>query len=228
MRLEKPAIWALMAALFLCSCSILPGIVSNAQNEFDQGVALFNSGKYQEAVPRFQRATELDANFGQAYLYLGRSYINLRSWGKALPPLREAYRLAPDETKNQVLSILVDALLSFGLDSFRAGDFTSAIGSFREVLGLQPTSAQGRSELVRALIAQGGALLTQGNLSSAISAYTEAAKLAPANFEAFFGLAKALFQNGDYSRALRAAEDAMRVSPANRDLQSFMQELRKR
>jgi cytochrome c-type biogenesis protein CcmH/NrfG len=56
----------------------------------------------------------------------------------------------------------------------------------------------------------------------------EAVKLAPANFEAIFGLARAFFRNGDYSKALQAAEDATRVSPSNRDLQSFMQDLRKR
>jgi cytochrome c-type biogenesis protein CcmH/NrfG len=56
----------------------------------------------------------------------------------------------------------------------------------------------------------------------------EAVKLAPANFEAIFGLARAFFRNGDYSKALQAAEDAMRLSPANRDVQSFMQDLRRR
>jgi cytochrome c-type biogenesis protein CcmH/NrfG len=56
----------------------------------------------------------------------------------------------------------------------------------------------------------------------------EAVKLAPANFEAIFGLARAFFRNGDYSKALQAAEDAMRLSPANRDVQSCMQDLRRR
>lgn len=227
MRSKKQLLTVLAAALLFCSCAILPGIVSNAQYEFDQGMALFNGGKYQEAVPRFQRATELDPNFGRAYLYLGRSYVSLRSWGKALPPLRTAYRLAPDETKGEALNILVDALLSFGLDSFRTGDFASAIGSFREVLGLQPTSAQGRNDLVKALVAHGGALLSQGDVSPAISAYTEAARLAPTNFEAIFGLARAFFRNGEYSRALRAAEDAVRVNPSSRDLQSLMRDLRR-
>lgn len=228
MRLERQLITVIAAALFFYSCSVLPRIVSNAQYEFDQGLALFNSGKYQDAVPRFQRAIELDANFGRAYLYLGRSYVSLRSWGKALPPLRQAYQLAPDETKREVVNILIDALFSFGLDAFRAGDFVSAIDSFKEILGLQPTSAQGKSELVRALVAHGGKLLAQGNASQAISSYMEAVKLAPANFEAIFGLARAFFRNGDYSKALQAAEDATRVSPSNRDLQSFMQDLRKR
>ena len=134
----------------------------------------------------------------------------------------------PDETKSEVLGILIDAFLSFGLDAFKSGDFTSAIGSFREVLTLQPNSAQGRNDLIRALVGQGGALLSQGNVSSAISTFTEAVKLAPTNFEAVFGLAKALFRNGDYLKALQTAEDAMRFDSGNRELQSLLQELRRK
>ena len=228
MRVNKRLFTLLITALLFYSCSILPGMVSNAQNEFDQGLALFNRGRYQEAVVRFQKATELDPNFGRAFLYLGRAYVQLKSWSLALTALRQAYRLVPDDTKGEVLAILVDVLLNVGLSAFQAGDFVSAIGSFREVLGLQPTSAKARSEIVRALVAHGGASLAKGSVSQAISAYTEAVKFLPNNFDAVFSLAKAFFRNGDYLKALQTAEDAVRFEPGNRDLQSFIQELRRR
>ena len=228
MQIARRSFALLLAALLFSSCSMLPGFVSDAQNEFDQGLAFFNQGRYQEAAARFQKATELDPNFGRAYLYLGRSYVNLRSWGQALAPLRTAYRLVPDETKSEVLGILVDALLSLGLDAFKSGDFTSAIGSFREVLTLQPNSANARSEIVKALVGYGGALLAKGNISQAISTYSEALKFAPNNFDAVFGLAKAFFRNGDYLKALQTAEDAMRFDSGNRELQSLLQELRRK
>jgi len=207
---------------------MLPGMVSDAQYEFDQGLALFNGGRYQEAAARFQKATELDPNFGRAYLYLGRSYVSLRSWGQALTALRRAYQLVPDDTKSEVLSIFIEALISVGLNAIQAGDYLSAIGSFREVLGLQPSSAEARSEIVKALVGYGGALLAKGSISQAISTYTEAVKFSPNNFDAVFGLAKAFFRNGDYLKALQTAEDAMRFDSGNRELQSLMQELRRR
>ena len=71
-------------------------------------------------------------------------------------------------------------------------------------------------------------MLSQGNARAAISSYTEAAKLAPTNFEALFGLAKALFRNGDYLKALQTAEDALRFDSGNRELQSLLQELRRK
>ena len=228
MEFNKRPATLFAVALLICSCTLIPSLVSDAQYEFDQGMVLFNGGKFQEAAARFQKATEIDPNLGRAYLYLGRSYVNLKSWRQALDPLRTAYRLIPEDTKGEILSILVDALFAVGLDALRSGDFLSAIGIFREILGLQPTSAQARSELVNAFIGHGRELLTSGNVSQAIVQYTEAVKLAPNSFEAIFGLAQAFFKNGEFFRALQTAEDALRVNPANRDLQSLIQELRRK
>jgi tetratricopeptide (TPR) repeat protein len=218
----------LLAACLISSCSVIPGLGPTAQSEFDEGLALYNQGKYQEAVTRFQKSIELDPNFGRAYLYLGRAYIGLGSWGSALSALRRAYQLVPGETKSEAVSILIDALFGYGKSALASGDFLSAIDSFREILGLQPTSAAARSDLVSALVGQGGALLAQGSFAQAISTYTEAVKLMPNNFDALFGLAKAFFRNGDYLKALQSAEDAMRFDSGNRELQSLLQELRRR
>jgi hypothetical protein len=48
------------------------------------------------------------------------------------------------------------------------------------------------------------------------------------SFEAVFGLAKAFWRNGEISKAIEAAKAAVRVEPANRELQSFLQELQRR
>ena len=228
MQLRRNLIVVLTAVLVLSSCAMIPGVVSDAQYEFEEGLARFNSGRYREAVPHFQRATDLDPNFGRAYLYLGRSYVNLKSWRQAITPLRTAYRLSPEESKREILDILIDALFAGGLEAFSAGDFESSIAYFREILGLQPTSAKGRNEYVKALIAHGGNSLSKGNLSQAISAYSEAVKLSPNSFDAVYGLARAFLSNGEFSKALDAAQAALRVDPANRELQSFLQDLQKR
>jgi Flp pilus assembly protein TadD len=228
MRVNRLIVSVFAIALLVNSCGLLPGIVSDAQYEFDQGLALFNGGRYEEAAGRFRRATELDPNFGRAYFYLGRSYVSLKRWREALSPLRTAYRLSPDETKREAFDILIDALFAVGVEDFRAGDFGSAIERFREILGLQPASARGRSELVRALVAHGGDLLSEGNIPQAISVYTDAVKLTPNNFDALFGLAKSFLRNGEFSNAWQAAQQAVNVEPGNREVQSFLQQLQKR
>jgi tetratricopeptide (TPR) repeat protein len=228
MRHNKRNLALIILALLFCSCTLVTNLISTAQSEFDQGVVLFNSGKYQEAVVKFLKATEMDPNFGRAYLYLGRSYINLKNWRQALDPLRTAYRLIPEDTKGEVVSILIDALFTVGLDAFKAGDFLSAIGSLKEILGLQPTSAKARSELVNVLVGYGSSLLSGGNVTQAIGQYTEAVKLMPTSFDALFGLARAFFRNGEYFKALQTAEEAVRFNPSHQDLQSLLQELRRK
>ena len=97
-----------LAALFL-SCAGT-GEKPDAQSEFDKGISLFNRGIYDEAAAHFERATEMDSDFGLAYLYIGRSYLNLGKWREALPPLRTAYRISPEETKAEVSDIIFDFL----------------------------------------------------------------------------------------------------------------------
>ena len=104
------AYW-LMLVLGMSSCATLP-IFQPGRDSFDQGMALFNQGNFTDALPYFQRATEEDPKFAQSYFYLGRSLINLRRWRDAIPPLRTAYRLAPEATKQEITDVLFDALLA--------------------------------------------------------------------------------------------------------------------
>jgi Flp pilus assembly protein TadD len=227
MQIKKRLLSLFTAAVLLSSCATL-GIFSGAQYEFDQGLALFNRTRYEEAIPRFQRATEIDPNFVQAYLYLGRSYVNVRRWRQALPALRTAYRLSPEGTKQEVFNVLIDALFAVATDDFRVGDFNSSIAHLREVLELQPTSTIGREEMVKALIAYGGDLLARGNISQAIAFYTEATRLSPNSFDAVLGLAKATVRNGEFHKAFQALQDAMKLQPGNREAQSLLNELQRR
>jgi tetratricopeptide (TPR) repeat protein len=92
---------------FFISCAGL-GVRKAAQSEFDSGLLLFNRGQYEEAIPHFEKATELVPEFGRAYLYLGRVYLNLGKWQEALPPLRTAFRLAPEESNKELAEIIMD------------------------------------------------------------------------------------------------------------------------
>jgi tetratricopeptide (TPR) repeat protein len=84
--------------LFLTGCA---GQLADTdtQSAYDAGLALFNQGNYGEALPEFKQAVELDPEFGSAYLYLGRTYLNLGKWRDAIPPLRTAHRMEPQETR---------------------------------------------------------------------------------------------------------------------------------
>jgi tetratricopeptide (TPR) repeat protein len=103
-------IFIVLVVSILLSCAGLKS-KTDAQEEFDLGLSLFNRGKYEDALPHFVKTTELNPNFGQAYLYIGKSYLNLGKWREAIPSLRTAYRLNPEETQKEIMNMLMDFLL---------------------------------------------------------------------------------------------------------------------
>jgi len=92
---------------FLISCAGLD-VKKTAQSEFDSGFSLFNQGHYEESIPHFERATELVPEFGKAYLYIGRAYLNLGKFREALQPLRTAFRLDPEGSNKEIAEIVMD------------------------------------------------------------------------------------------------------------------------
>lgn len=102
----------------------------SAEGEYKAGLSLFNRGKFEEAVPRFEKATEIDPEFGMAYLYLGRSLLTVGRWQESIPPLRAAVRYSPEETKKEAADIILDVLLNHAteIDVQTKGQLEGIIG----------------------------------------------------------------------------------------------------
>jgi eukaryotic-like serine/threonine-protein kinase len=211
-----------LVAIVLASCAI--GLWS-ARSEFDSGLDLFNRGQFAEAIPHFQRASELDPNYAQAYLYLGRCYVSLGRYAQAITPLRTAYSLSPQTVGKEILNILLDALLHAAISEVKNGNFEGAIGHLKDALNLDPGSRQIKDELTRTLISLGGQLLLRGNLSSAIDRFKEALSYSPSDVGAYMGLARAFLQTGDVKKAIETLQDARRADPNNTDVFGLLREL---
>lgn len=221
------AICIVLAAL-TAACAGL-GLSRSAKGEFEEGLRLYNAGQYSEAVSRFQTATEQEPEYAEAYLYLGRAYLNQGQWSKALPPLRTAWRLAPDETRDQMLDVLMDALIGAGTSAFEAGNYTDALGYLREGLRTAPQDSAAWTAATEQMLNFGGQLLSKGSFTEAITLYRsllEAAPGAQASLSAYLGLAKAYLQNGQFLDALRAATEATRIDPALQDPRQLLDSLR--
>jgi tetratricopeptide (TPR) repeat protein len=212
---------------WLTACATV-GIRSNAQVAFEHGLSLFQRGQYAEAIPLLQEATQLDPDFGQAYLYLGRSYLNLGQWGNAIPVLRTAFRLAPEASQHEVTQLLLDALLGGATAALKTGGFREAVGLLQEALGLAPRAQHLLPPLVEALIGLGGQLLAQGQLRDAIGALTEATQLAPQQVDAYVGLARALWQQGELFKALAVVQTALRLAPNDSTVRALLHQLQGR
>jgi len=216
---------ATIVLVLLAGCASM-GILSSAESEFETGLGFFNRNQYDEAIPYFTKAIELDANYVNAYIYLGRSHLNMGRWAQAIQPFRTAYRLSPSQTQGEVLNFLIDALLGAAVSDFKKENFSEAIDYLKEGLRLDAGSRKILSQLVAVLIAQGRELLTQGHFRDAIASFSEATRLSPERADAYLGLARAFFKEGDLLKALDAVEKALRVDPSNRDAESLKKELK--
>lgn len=141
MRYMKTAPFWILALFALVSCAGI-GIFGNAQSEFEAGLGFFNRGEYREAIPHFEKATSIDPNFAQAYIYLGRSYLNLHEYGKALPPLRAAYGLAPEAVEKEIFNLIIDALLGVVGVGAQGGDFRGSMDLLEDALKGDPKSME--------------------------------------------------------------------------------------
>ena len=74
----------------------------------------------------------------------------------------------------------------------------------------------------------GGQLLAQGQLRDAIGAFTEATQLAPQQVDAYVGLARALWQQGELFKALAAVQTALRLAPNNNSVRALLHQLQGR
>jgi tetratricopeptide (TPR) repeat protein len=216
-----------LISLMFSSCAGLM-INGEARYTFEQGFALFNQGQFSEAIPYFEKAVSLEPDFYQAYLYLGRSHLNLRAYRKALGPLRNAYQLSPNDFKKEIADLLVDALLGAAFSELKDGNIQTSLSYIREVLSTDPKSQKIKDDLSRVLVAVATELFKSGKVREAVKEYAEAIKANPDNTGAYIGLAKALFRSGDFIRALDAAEKAVSLDPDSKEALGVIKELLKK
>ena len=184
--------------------------------EFEKGLSLFNSGKYDKATSHFIRATELDPDYTQAYIYLGRSYIGLKQWYSALHPLRTAYRISPAKTRTEVSNLLIDTLFTLVIGEIRTGNFDEST-YISEYLQLNKTLGNSNNQIVSFLITFAAQELKRGNLTNTVSALKLALNIDPKNSDAYIGLGRAYFKDGRIFDALNSIRKAIILDPTNKE-----------
>jgi tetratricopeptide (TPR) repeat protein len=68
----------------------------NASAEYVLGELARNDNDLSAATRHYTRATNLDADFAEAYLGLGMSLVSVKRFAEAIPPLERYEKLAPD------------------------------------------------------------------------------------------------------------------------------------
>jgi len=85
---------------------------SNVGAHYVLGELARQDGKCDDAMPRFNEATNLDPNFAEAYLGQGLCLVSMKKYEEAISPLRNAERLMPENP--EVHNTLATALQRSG------------------------------------------------------------------------------------------------------------------
>lgn len=101
---------------------------SNAERMYSQGVALLSRDDFGRALTFFEKATELDSNYAEAWYQAGFCYGSLGRHNDALKASKQAVKLRPD---------WVEAHVNIGASSFALGQYKDAVDAYKQALRLE-------------------------------------------------------------------------------------------
>jgi tetratricopeptide (TPR) repeat protein len=191
--------WCLLMAYSLLF-NILASVEAHATTHFLLGNSLWRSGRLDESILQYEKATELQPDMPISS-YVGRLLLEQKRPDDALPWLQRALAMQPDNA--QVHRDLGNVLL-------QKGRVDLAIAHCRRAIELEPNDPQ-------ALNNYGLALLGQGDLTNALSQFSKAVSLRPDDAGIRFNLGDALFQSGQTAAAVAQFEKAVEIQPAFAD-----------
>lgn len=106
---------------------------------YQRGVALLDVGEYAAAVPQFDRAVALDAQFAQAYWGRGDAWMSLGEYETAVADFSRVIAMHPKTFP----SIYVYRAAAYT----QLGDYAAAIADYHTLLALEPDEATRRLAL---------------------------------------------------------------------------------
>jgi putative PEP-CTERM system TPR-repeat lipoprotein len=127
------------------------------------GTLLMQNGKYQAALARFSKATELDPKSARYWLNIGRAQLALRQDDQARASFQRAHELSSEWIEP------VDAL---ALLDVRAKKFDEALQRANDVLAKHPGDPD-------ALVLKGDVLASAGKMPDAAAAFADAQRRRP-------------------------------------------------
>jgi predicted O-linked N-acetylglucosamine transferase (SPINDLY family) len=167
----------------------------------DRGIALFRSGRRDEAIASFARAIELDPQYAEAHFNLGSALRRTGESEAAIASYRKALDLRPN---------LMAAHLGIGEVLSDLGRFAEAIAAFDRALALEPNAAVVHNNLSLAL-------RKAGESRRALQVLDRAIALKPDYALAHGNRASVLLELGRDEEALDAMERALSLQPLNSD-----------
>ena len=183
---------------------------------YNLGFGLAQLGRHQEAVQAYERALEIEPDYGYAHNNLGNALTQVGKRAEAIGHFRKALELDASyaEAHHNLANVLVE-------ESRR----DEALEHLREAVRLRPDFAEAQMNL-------GNLLTGKGNAAEAVTRYRSALKLKPDFAEAHNNLANALVALGRLREAISHYSEALRIRQdypeARRNRELVLMELARR
>ncbi len=165
--------------------------------ENDLGQFLFQSGRTQEALDHFRKATVINPHYAEAYYNIGDALLRQGRIDDAIAVLNQSLALNPKT---------VQAHNNLGNAFLQKGRVDDAIAQFQTAVQFDPGFGDAHLNL-------GNALLQKNQPDAALAQFQIAQSLEPGAAKALYDLANALAQKGELDHAIINYQQALKLQP---------------
>jgi tetratricopeptide (TPR) repeat protein len=160
-------------------------------------ISLLQKGRTDEAIAHYNKALELDPNYGEGHYNLANALLRLGRTEEAIAHYEKALEIYPKNisARHNLASVLV-----------QSGRAEEGMAHYRKSLELNPRNAAAHNNL-------GATLLRLGRVDEAASHYRAALALDPNNAQANYNLANTLVPQGRLDEAVRHYQRALQRNP---------------
>ena len=185
---------------------------------YNLGIAYLEAGQYNRAIPEFEAAIKLDANFTGAHCALCRAYLEQDELEKASTAVTEALKLdATHQPAMLLCNTITQAYYDTGRQQLDAGRYADAVPTFQKALTLD--ADLGRSAEVSGTENKhihahlGAAYIGLKAYQEAIDALQKAIALDADLVDAHYNLGYAYVEQGNPDKAVPHFERAIAIAP---------------
>ncbi len=165
---------------------------------FEQGNALGNLGRYEEAIASYDQALKIKPDDNTAWCNRGVILCdNLGRYEEAIASYDQALKIKPDDNT---------AWYNRGVALGNLGRYEEAIASYEQALKIKPDDNT-------AWYNRGVALSNLGRYEEALASYDQALKIKPDDNTAWYNRGVALNNLGRYEEALASFDHALKIKP---------------
>ena len=187
--------------------SLFASTTANTQANMDslaatilgQGIDLYQSGKYDQAINAFKRSAALSPfsdNSAKAYDFIGQAYLKQEKTDAAIKTYKEAIRIYPQRDEFHVA--LGDIYLKKEMTQ-------EALAEYEAAVKINPDDAESRYSLGQSYIAT-------GELDKAREQFDAVVRLTPVSAAGYYGLGQVARAEGDLNEAVAQLTNAIRVN----------------